>query len=152
MQNNYPALILETESHLESIEASLSNQRVMPRLRMLRVLKSGQVKNLRSCALILGYSERQLMRWWDKYSDEGLEALLEERPRPGKPSQITDVVWNDLQTQIEAGTINRLEDARLYLREKWDINYQSLNGVWWMLRKHRTTFKKQRRSVDTVSG
>jgi transposase len=143
MHNNYPALILETEGDLALIELELLNKRVLPRMRMLRLLKSGQAKSLRSCALILGYSERQLMRWWDKYSDDGLEGLLEERPRPGKPSQITDVVWSDLRAQIDAGALNRLEDARHYLREKWNINYRSLNGVWWMLRKYRLTFKKR---------
>lgn len=77
---NYQEIIDETEKELSSLERKLRGRRTAVRIRMLRLLKSGRVKSLRACAPLIGYSFRQLTRWWKQYKEGGLELLLEEKP------------------------------------------------------------------------
>ena len=46
-------------------------------MKMLRVLESDQHCSRLSLTEVLGYSRRQLGRWWENYRQGGLEALLE---------------------------------------------------------------------------
>lgn len=77
---NYNVMISETERELVALERKLRGRRTAVRVRMLRLLKSGQIKSLRACAPLLGYSFRQLTRWWKQYKEGGLDAMLEEKP------------------------------------------------------------------------
>jgi transposase len=144
MRINYPPRIRESDTELAVVEQQLRESRVLVRVRMLRLLKRGEAASLRECASTLGYSQRQLMRWWEMYDQGGLNMLLKERPRPGKPSRLTGDVIRDLQLQVQAGNIQRLEDARQYLRDVWGIDYQSLNGVWWMFQRHQISLRPAR--------
>ena len=42
---------------------------------------------------------------------------------------MSEAVWADLQRELEAGRLVRLEDAREYLKERWGIEYRSASGV-----------------------
>lgn len=147
MRIDYTNVIEENEDELIALEKRLRGQRTAVRVRMLRLLKTGQVRSLRACAPLLGYSLGQLNRWWKRYREGGVSDLLEEKPRPGKPSQLTEEAWQGLQVEIEAGRIQRLEDARTYLKEKWSIEYKSLNGIWWIFKKFRVKWKKSQKAL-----
>lgn len=135
MRVDYCQLISEDESELGALERRLRGTPSVARVQMLRLLKSGQAPSLRSCAQILGYSQRQLNRWWEQYRREGIEALTAAPSPPRRPSQLTPQAAEALHAEIGAGRIQRLEEARRYLSERWGIHYDSLNGVWWMLRR-----------------
>jgi len=77
---DYQEMIAETEKELNSMERRLRGRRTAVRVRMLRLLKSGRVRSLRACAPLIGYSFRQLTRWWKQYKEGGMDALLEEKP------------------------------------------------------------------------
>ena len=101
--------------------------------------------SLPQCAGLVGYSERQLTRWWGWYRRGGLDGLLAETPRRGKTSRLHPEAYGGLEEEMRAGRVATLEDARRYLAERWGIEYGSLNGVWWQLRRHGARPKTGRR-------
>jgi transposase len=127
------------------VERRLRGRPAAARVRMLRLLKAGAAATLGACAPLVGYSPRQLARWWATYRDGGLSALTREPARPGKPSRLTPAALTGLEGEMRGGRIGTLEEARRYLAERHGVAYASLNGVWWQLRKHKIKPKTGRR-------
>lgn len=71
MHIDYPARISEPLETLESREHELRGKRPVERIQMLRLLKTQQATTLHQCADLLGYSHRQVSRWWAQYQQEG---------------------------------------------------------------------------------
>jgi transposase len=145
MRTAYPAVIGESEQELAARERRQRGRPGAARLRMLRLLKDGTAPTLSACAPLVGYSPRQVARWWKRYREGGLPGLLADKPRPGKASRLTPDALAGLEEAMRAGTIATLADARRVLAERWGVEYASLNGVWWQLRKHRIRLKTGRR-------
>jgi transposase len=141
----YPRVIREDVDELAGLERRLRGRPPAARVRMLRLLKAGEAASLGACARLLGYSPRQLARWWATYRAGGLGALTREPTRPGRASRLTAEALAGLEGEMRAGRIGTLEDARRYLAERHGVVYASLNGVWWQLRKHRIKPKAGRR-------
>lgn len=144
-RTNYPKLIGESDEELAEQERRLRGQAPHGRVRMLRLLKAGTARSLPQCAPLVGYSVRQLSRWWTGYREGGLGRLLEEKPRVGMPSRLHPEAYAELEAEMRAGRVATLEDARRYLAEQWGIAYGSINGVWWQLRKRGARPKTGRR-------
>lgn len=140
----YVELIQESAAELRSQEKRLRGQATQARVRMLRLLKEGQLTSLRASTPLLGYSLSQLYRWWTAYRQGGLARLLEVHPRPGKPPKLTPVAWAGLEAEMRAGRIATLRDAQRYLQEQWAIRY-SLKGIWYHLRQRGARPKTGRR-------
>src|SRR5579875_225043 len=105
---------------------------VADRLRLLWLLKSGSVRSLGGAAAVLGYSERQVQRWWACYAAGGLAAL---------------------DARLRAGEIARLKDAQAYLREQWGIVY-CLDALSKLFRRHkvkRKTGRPRHRRADAAA-
>lgn len=152
MRVAYPTAIAETADELIAQARRLRGRPGAPRVRMRRLLQGGAVPTLAACAPAVGYSPRQLARWWKRYREGGLAGLLAEPPRPGRPSRLTPASLAGLEGEMRAGRIASLEDARRYLAERWGVEYGSLNGVWWQLRKHRIKLKTGRRRHRKADG
>lgn len=145
MRTPYPTAIVESEAALAAEERRRRGRPAAARVRMLRLLKAGAAPTLGACAPLVGYSPRQLARWWKRYREGGLAGLLAEPPRPGRASRLTPAALAGLEGEMREGRIATLEDARRYLAERWGVEYASPNGVWWQLRKHRIKLKTGRR-------
>jgi transposase len=148
MRIAYPVVIQEDAAALAALERRRRGRPAAPRVRMLRLLKDGTAPALRACAPLVGYSLRQLSRWWATYREGGLAALAAlaaVKRRPGKASRVTPEAWAGLEGELRAGRIAPLADARRYLAERWGVEYGSLNGVWCLLRRRRVTLKTGRR-------
>ena len=145
MRTAYPSVIGESEQELAAWERRRRGRPAAARVRMLRLLKAGAAATLGACAPLVGYSPRQLARWWATYRDGGLGALTREPTRPGKASRLTPAALAALEGEMRAGRIGTLEEARRYLAERHGVAYASLNGVWWQLRKHKIKLKTGRR-------
>ena len=63
MRYKYPDLICESETDLFTLEHELAGQRGVDRVRMLRLLKSGEAPSLHTCAALLGRSLTQVKHW-----------------------------------------------------------------------------------------
>lgn len=135
MQIDYPARIRESEPELLRLEELLRGQVTCDRVRMLRLLKNGAFDSREAVAGILGYSTRQLRRWWRAYEAGGMEALLEVGTPGGSRERITREAWRDLYRQIMLGRFSRLEDVRCYLLDEHGIEYRSVQGVLDLLRR-----------------
>jgi transposase len=141
----YPEVITESVDDLVALERSLRGQRIQPRVTMLRLLKSGQARSLVAVGPMLGYGVRTVNTWWKRYQTSGLSGLVEQRPQPGKRSQLTETAWVDLEAAMTRGEIATLKDAQRFLAEQHGIRYQSLGGVWWMLHQRQARPKTGRR-------
>lgn len=135
----YAEQIQESPAELMAWEHRLRGQRVADRVRMLRLR-------------LLGYCERQLQRWWRCYQQEGLAALVRERPRGGRREQMTSQAWQCLTTVLEAGPIGELRGVQRYLRTRCGIRYRSLSGVSRLLKRQGVKLKTGRRRHRKASG
>jgi transposase len=142
---NYPVVIKESVADLTRLERQLRGQPTAARVRLLRLLKSGQTTTLAATAPLLGYGERSCARWWAAYRTGGLDALLDYHTAPGRVSRLSEEAWQGLETAMTAGEIATLKDTQRYLAETWDIHYQSLTGIWEQIRTRRARKKTGRR-------
>jgi transposase len=135
-QSTIPLLVLEKR---------LRGRPIADRVKLLRLLKAGTIRSLRAAAPVLGYSERQLQRWWAISMTRGLDALVQCQPRPGRQEQVSPEAWAALAVEMRAGRIARLKEAQHYLREQWRTDYRSLNGLSQLFKRHKTKLKTGRR-------
>jgi transposase len=142
---DYPQVITEAVAELGQLEHQLRGQPTAPRVQLLRLLKEGQVATLGAAAAVLGYGERTCARWWGAYRHGGLEQLLAYGVSPGRPARMSEDAWQGLEAAMTAGEIVTLKDAQRYLAERWDVHYQSLNGVWEQIRARQAKKKSGRR-------
>lgn len=142
---DYPQVITESAEALSQLAREQRGRPTAARVQMLRLLKEGQVATLGAAASVLGYGERTCARWWGDYRHGGLEQLLDYRTAPGRVSRMTAAAWQGLEAAMAAGEIVTLKDAQRYLAERWDVHYQSLNGVWEQLRARQAKKKTGRR-------
>ena len=143
---DYPSVIRESEEELRTLERQhRSTPRLLRRIQMLRLLKSGACRSMIRAAPILDYSVPQLERWWRIYREGGVELLLNQRSIGGSSERMTPDAWEGLHAELEAGRIRTLEQARHYLWEKWGIEYKSVGGVSGLFRRHGIKWKTGRR-------
>jgi putative transposase len=117
------ALIVEDAAELRALERSRSDKLGSDRVRLLRLLKEGQVAGLAAAARLLGCSQRTAERWWQRYRTGGLTALLAPGRPGGARTRITEPAWAGLLEEMRAGHIGGLHAAQVYLRERWGIGY-----------------------------
>ena len=152
MRTDYPAAISESEQALARRERALRGDARQARVRMLRLLKGGAAPSLPRCAPLVGYSPRQLARWWARDKARGLAGLLGGRPRRGKASRLTPQAYTALEAQMRAGRAATLKDAKAYLAREWGIAYGSVSGGWGQLRKRKAKPKTGRRRQGQADG
>jgi transposase len=142
---DYGDQITQSPTALRTTERQLRGRPVADRVTLLRLLKTRTCRSLRGAAPLLGYSERQLQRWWAIYLASGLEALLQRPARLGRPAQVSDEAWTALAGEMQAGRVARLKDAQRSLREQWGIDYRRLNRVSRLFIRQTTKLKTGRR-------
>ena len=120
---------------LERLERSLRGQAICDRVKMLRLLKTGTYESRRTLAPTLGYSERQLQRWWKLYKRGGIEAMIAEKPVGGSTERMTDAAWAALRQEMKAGLVKQLKEAQAFLTEHFGIHYSSLQGLSDMIKR-----------------
>lgn len=151
MYLTYPDLIEEPVSVLAKRERACRGTPLESRLKMLRLLKAELFRSRSALAPVLGYSERQLKRWFDAYQERGLEGLLDRGDPGGSSERITPEAWTALQQKMIAGGISRLEDARRYLAEEHGIRYANITSISDLFKRRGVKLKtgrKQNRKAD----
>src|ERR671932_550730 len=130
----YPQVIEEDQKELEKLEKHHRYTHLFQRVRMLRLLKSGECSNLGEAAQALGYSWRQCQRWFKSYSEGGLEGLLKSRVgERGRQELLTPEAFEDLQEAMKRGEIATIGQADEFLRERHGIEYAHPDGVGQLL-------------------
>ncbi len=136
MHTDYSSLISESSQNLSALERKLRGQKAAVRVQMLRLLKSGKVANMEDCAFLIGYSPRTAKRWWKTYKDGGIKELVRETKYKGKSSQLSNDMAESVRRAIMTGEIQTLENARTWIKNHHGVEYQSVNGVWHILKRH----------------
>lgn len=144
MYVRYEKLIKETENDLVQLERRYRNSSLADRIKMLRLLKSGLYSSRQQLAPVLGYSARQLQRWWDIYQNGGIDALLEEKPVGGSDERITEKARAALEEAARSGKVTSLREVQGYLDKNFNIKYRSLQGISDLLKRHRIDLKSGR--------
>jgi transposase len=141
----YPQVITEDPNDLEELERRHRYSHLFQRVRMLRLLKSGECSNLSEAARALGYSWRQCQRWFASYQDGGIEELLKSRLHErGRQELVTPEALEDLKETMKLGQIATISEADEFLRERYGIECAHPDGVGQLLRGHKIKLKSAR--------
>ena len=141
----YPRVITEDLDDLKELEKYHRYSHLFQRVRMLRLLKSGECSNLSEAARALGYSWRQCQRWFASYQEGGIEELLKSRVHErGRQELVTEEALEDLKETMKMGQIATISQADEFLRKRHGIEYAHPDGVGQLLRRHKIKLKSGR--------
>jgi transposase len=139
----YPQVITEDLDDLKELERYHRYSHLFQRVRMLRLLKSGECSNLGEAARALGYSWRQCQRWFASYQKGGIEELLKSRvDERGRQELVTPEAFEELQEAMKR-EIATIGQAHRFLSER-GIEYSHPDGVGQLLRRHKVKLKTGR--------
>jgi transposase len=141
----YPQVVQEDPRQLEKFEKRHRYTHLFQRVRMLRLLKSGECFNLAEASDALGYSWRQCQRWFASYRQDGLEELLKSRveERGRQEELVTPEAFEELQEAMKRGEIATISQAHRFLSER-GIEYSHPDGVGQLLRRRKVKLKTGR--------
>ena len=88
MAGVYHLEIKEDEKTLKQLLCEQKTASDKERVQLLYLLKSHQAKTIQEAANLLGRHRVTLQKWLQRYRSNGLEGLLEHKPRLGRPSVI----------------------------------------------------------------
>ena len=87
---DYQTEISETETDLRTLEKRQSNAKLLLRTQLLRLLKSGEVLQLKKAVGILGITEKYGYDLWKRYKTEGLGGYLQLNYRANRAKLNTE--------------------------------------------------------------
>ncbi len=145
MYITYPQVITENTEKLRDCAQRVRGTAAAPRVQMLRLLQSGEATNVPQVATLVGYSPRQIQRWWQTYRTAGLVALIRVYHPAGKSARLTEEAWAGLQVELEAGRIGGQEEAQRSLAETWGVQYKSIHGISYQFKRRKVKGKTGRR-------
>ncbi len=141
---DYPRVITEDQEKLKKLEKRHRYSHLFHRVKMLRLLKSGECSNLGEAAEALGYSRRQCQRWFLTYRQEGLEELLVSRVGERGPTElVTQEAFKELEEAMKRGEIATLAQAHRFLSER-GVRYAHPESVGGLLRRRKVKLKTGR--------
>lgn len=143
MRHDYQRLIKETEEELFEQERQHRHSVVGSRLRMLRLLKSGEATSVEAVSGLLGYSWRQCQRWLTRYRIEGLAGLLTAAKRGGSKERMTAEAWEALDRALKQGEIASYGQARTFLAQQ-GVVYRDATSILRLFRRHKVKAKTGR--------
>src|SRR3954465_7072509 len=150
MGTAYALLIEEDVAQLQAAEKAARDKSRADRVRLLRFVKEERAPGIVQAAAALGYSARTAERWWRRYCEGGLAALVAPPQRRGLVERITPEAWEGLQAEMRAGHIGGLHEAQVYLRDTWHIAY-GIDAISKLFRRRKTKLKTGRpRNVSMI--
>jgi transposase len=141
---NYPEVIQESQEELKGLEKRHRYSHLFHRVKMLRLLKSEECRNLGEAAEALGYSWRQCQRWFASYRKGGLDELLVSRVGERGPKElVTDEAWEELEEAMKKGQIATIVQAHQFLAQR-GIEYAHPESVGQLLKRRQVKLKSGR--------
>jgi transposase len=135
MRLDYDEVIKEDVATLLRLERQARGQKHEVRLKLLRLLKSGQCRSVQGAVDTLGYSLRQGQRWLNQYREAGLKGLEVEPPDYSGRERMTPEAWTALNEGLAKDQISNYAQARALLAEQ-GVVYQDDTGVLKLFRRH----------------
>ena len=142
---DYPRVIKEDQQELEKLEKRHRYSHLFHRVKMLRLLKSGECSNLGQAAEALGYSWRQCQRWFATYRRRGSlgELLVSRVDERGPRELVTEQAWQELEEAMKEGQIATIAQAHRFLLKR-GIGYAHPESVGQLLRRRKVKLKTGR--------
>jgi transposase len=141
---DYPRVIEEDQEELEKLEKRHRYGHLFHRVRMLRLLKSGECANLGQAAEALGYSWRQCQRWFATYKKGSLKELLVSRVDERGPKELVgEEAFEELEEAMKEGQIATIAQAHRFLLKR-GIYYAHPESVGALLRRRKVKLKTGR--------
>lgn len=141
---DYPEVIQESPKELQKLEKRHRYSHLFHRVRLLRLLKSGECRSLGEAAQALGYSWRQCQRWFATYSKGGLKELLVSRVHERGPRElVTDEAFEELEEAMKKGQIATIVQAQQFLAQR-GIEYAHPESVGQLLKRRQVKLKSGR--------
>ena len=141
---DYPRAITEGEEQLRELEKRHRYTHLSHRVRMLRLLKSGESSSLGEAAESLGYSWRQCQRWFATYRRQGLGELLVSRVHERGPSElVSEEAFSEMEEAMKRGEIATVAQAHRFLLSR-GVHYSHPESVGGLLRRRKVKLKTGR--------
>jgi transposase len=141
---DYPQVIKEDLEELEKLQKRHRYSHLFHRVKMLRLLKSGESSNLGQAAEALGYSWRQCQRCFTAYKEGGLNELLVSRVHERGPKElVTNQAFEELEGAMKEGQIATIAQAHRFLLKR-GIDYAHPESVGALLRRRKVKLKTGR--------
>src|SRR3954469_10237707 len=103
---DYPRVIKEDQEELEKLQKRHRYSHLFHRVKMLRLLKSGECSNLGQAAEALGYSWRQCQLWFRVHKEGGLSQFFVGRVHERAPKNlVTEEAFEELEGAMNEGRI-----------------------------------------------
>ena len=99
-----PAKALLIAESVEELKARMDQQTKAvqrSKLQVLWWLNTGEATTVKQVVQWSGYHRSSVSRWLKQYREGGLDALLAQKPRPGRPRAITGPVLEHLKRELE---------------------------------------------------
>ena len=93
--------ITESVEDLKVLLRKSTQKHQTQRLSVLYLLQSGQAKNRKQVAEMLGVHRISVGQWLETYRTQGLEKLLERRYAPGRVSVLTEAQQTTLRAELQ---------------------------------------------------
>lgn len=129
----YQTEIEQTETELRVLEKRQSNAKLLLRVQLLRLLKSGRFSQLKEAALFLSITPKHGYGLWHKYKTEGLDSYLKLNYRVNSEKLDADQKAVFLErsvegfaSQIEAGEFISSEFGVSYTQQGISLLFQRL--------------------------
>ena len=70
------------------------------KVQVLYWLKLGEVETITKAAKLLGVNRITVQRWWKQYKEGGIDQLLRNKPKTGRPTAIPSEVIQGIEKQL----------------------------------------------------
>ena len=93
--------VAESADQLKEMLEKQGNATRRSKIQLLWWLKTAQANQINQLAQLSGYHRTTVSRWLSKYRQGGLDALLEVRPKTGRPTAITGKILQKLERELQ---------------------------------------------------
>ena len=130
---DYQTEIDQTETELRTLEKRQSNAKMLLRVQLLRLLKSGEFSQLKKAVGILGITEKYGYDLWKKYKTEGLDGYLKLNYKANRTklndeqkAKLIEQAREGFDSQSEAGEFIENEFGVSYTQQGISLLFQRL--------------------------
>lgn len=99
---------------------------IRARLQMLLIFKQEPTISYERVGKMLGYSGRQITRWWKRYEAEGIEGLMRRGKRgrrKGFGLKVPERAFEELKEEMREGRIRTIKDGIRWILENYGVQY-----------------------------
>lgn len=102
MAGTYQLQISETEDQLKELLKKEKTGFGKERIQLIYLLKTNQVKTITQASQLLGRHRVTVQDWLAQYRQGGLEAMLKQKPRTGRPRSIPAWAEKALEEKLKS--------------------------------------------------